>query len=72
MATISITLKTPDAVDNAIERYVGDIPETEDNLELKYRHLQKLASKYFKYGETVTILLDTETGKATVKEVNGN
>lgn len=54
-----ITLKTPDAVDYAI----ADLPEDEQD------DARAIARRFVKYGELVTIELDTETQTASVVPV---
>lgn len=80
---VEIVMKTPDAVDFSIERWLDNAGYMEDlntnsiveNEMLEdARHTIKedfmeVANKYFEYGEFVTLLLDTETGTCTVKEL---
>ena len=54
-----ITLKTPDAVENAIED-IMDLDEREK--------ARELCSKWFRWGECVSIGIDTKEGTATVIE----
>jgi hypothetical protein len=51
------TFKTPDAVDDVL----SDIHDEDEQDTMK-----NLANKFFKYGEYVTVELDTETGTAKV------
>ena len=71
-----VTMKTPDAlniaIDEAVDSIVEDLPEDlpEDEQEDKRIDLtdeaKEFASKYFKYGEYIAIEFDTEAKTATV------
>ena len=68
-----ISMKTPDAVEQAIRDVVGrEFPDDyhgEDMVEpfeQRKDELKVLCDKWFKYGETVVIEIDTETQTATV------
>lgn len=70
-----ITLKDPDGVSTSIEeaakesvRKVTGIDEDERNdlIQNRVEELEDLAAAWVKYGEYVTIEIDTETAKATV------
>lgn len=56
---ISISFKTPDVLNYAME----DLGEEEK------AEVEAVAKKWIKWGEYVTITLDTETGTATVEPV---
>jgi hypothetical protein len=86
---IRVTMKTPDAVDDAISRAIEDHPEgvvvsvkgkpvagtpqmsfvgsiDEDSRESLEAAIKKLSEKWFRYGETVTLEIDTEQGTCVV------
>ena len=59
---ITISFKTPDAVDNAIDE---EYPDTEENEDSR-RELREFFQRYVKWGECVSIEFDTEAGTARV------
>ena len=75
---VEIMMKTPDAVDRALDEYIpydeNSVIETieQENKVLKALdercYVRKMLDKYFKYGEGITLVLDTETETLTVKE----
>jgi hypothetical protein len=70
---IRIGFKTPDAVEEAVRDAVesemskDDIGPDVDPADLKYE-ATAACDKFVKWGECVTIEIDTETGKAEVLE----
>lgn len=56
---IKVTLKDPNGVDWALEEAVRDNPEQE-------AEIRQAFSRAFKYGEYLTIELDTENGRVVV------
>lgn len=72
---IRITCKTPDCLDDAIEeaisneRGIEEIPNEEDEGELDQKEeLHAICSRWVRYGEYVTIEIDTEKNTAVVLE----
>ena len=72
---ISFTFKTPNVVEDAVVRALEDtvskeVLDGEDGeFEAQVAALkEKLNTKFFKYGEYVTVEVDTVTMKATVQE----
>lgn len=71
-----VTMKNPDAVGDAISDAVRDdlnnIPHITDEEERdalqdsREEKLKKFCSQWFKYGEYLTVEIDTEAGTATV------
>lgn len=62
---IKVTMKTPEALDYALEDAFADNPLPEEREDMKREAREKLA-KWFKYGEYLTIEFDTEAVTATV------
>jgi len=58
-----MTFKTPDVVDDTLER----LPLTPDEQE----NAREFLRKFIKYGEYITIEFDTETAEAKVIPVDG-
>ena len=56
---IQITMKTPDAVTNALE-YTDFSYIPEENRDSESERIYKLCKKWFQYGECVTLEVDTE------------
>jgi hypothetical protein len=75
----SVSLKTPDALDDGIQEFLDGQEPTEQELEdygdregwedAKREALTKFASKWFRWGESVELEFDTEKGTAEVKVV---
>ena len=74
---IQVTLKDPDVLYDAIEESLDD--NKPDNLddeewslvkEKRQGELSNFASKWFEYGEYLTVELDTEANTCVVREVN--
>lgn len=74
----TIHMKTPDAIECAIENVMANYYplldnsdyETEEQKLYELEHdLRELLSKWFKYGECVAIEIDTDTKTATVLEI---
>jgi len=75
---IQISMKTPDAVEYAINQAVESEDLTRDcdgkeamDEDERYEfeeNLRETCKKWFRYGECVSIEIDTETGEATVLE----
>ena len=62
----TIYMKTPDAVEYAIENAMdNEVADDEDQYEIR-ENLKELCSKWFSYGECVGIEIDTDTEIATV------
>jgi hypothetical protein len=59
--TIRLTFKTPDVVHRAIQDAALDADGTEDREEI-----EKAVDKWVRWGEQVTIEVNTKTGEATV------
>jgi len=57
---VRLTFKTPDVVDDAIEQ---------DGLEDYEVEIHKACDKWVRYGEYLTVEVDTEAGTATVLPV---
>lgn len=68
---VRITLKTPDALNDAIERAaedeVGGPPDDDEAFNELVAKTKKLAERWFQYGELVTLVLDTEAETCTVE-----
>ena len=58
---IRVTMKCPDALDSAISK------ETFNDLEVL--QAKRLCQKWFKYGEYITVIVDTEKETCVVEEV---
>lgn len=54
-------MKTPDALDRAIENKVNDLDEFDE--------IKALANRWFKHGEYLTVEIDTESETCTVVPV---
>ena len=72
---IRIHMKTPDSLNDAIESAcedeVGGAPDDELKDEEFHQLVEKtkeLAENWFRYGELVTLVIDTETETCTVEE----
>ncbi len=71
---IKISMKDPDTLDDAIseavedEMTVTDLDEEEAEAVAKIRHqtVKKICAKWFKYGEYLTVVIDTEAQTCTV------
>jgi hypothetical protein len=68
---LKITLKDPDALNDEIENAViHEYPCVGADIRSeKIEEIEVLTRKWFKYGEYVTIEIDTETGTAKILEV---
>ena len=73
---VRITLKTPDALDDAIERAAedeiggaSDDESSQEPFEELVAKTKKLAERWFRYGELVSLVLDTEDETCTVERV---
>lgn len=73
-----VTMKDPDTLHDAIrdaikkdlkEYGVTDKDEQEALQEIRAEKIGKLTSKWFEYGEYLTVEIDTDAGTATVCEV---
>jgi len=81
----TIGMKTPDAVDHAVDQAIEQrYPKYDDKDELIVlseedqweredlkEELKSVCSKWFKYGEAVTLEIDIETGVASVATAKG-
>jgi hypothetical protein len=73
---ISITFKTPDALDYAVKEIVDqqheedDAPWDEYESEEREEALKEKFKKWVEYGELITVDFDLEAGTATVKELS--
>lgn len=61
-----VTFKTSDAVDDAICRAAQSDAETEQERETLIDEAREVSRKYFKYGEYVTVEVDTQLDTCTV------
>lgn len=72
---INITMKTPDALYEAAQEYANRMAEDKDNvkeiedeyggdknyyIQTQHELFEQIANKWFKYGEYVTLEIDTE------------
>lgn len=72
-----VTMKDPDALDDPIDDAVKEAPDLanlpEDERELLQEHrkvsLREIASRWFEYGEYLTVEIDTDAKTCTVVEV---
>ena len=72
-----VTMKTPDAFDDVLDEAVYDelhrsplIGDALDELEVQLRASGKaIKEKWFRFGELVTLEIDTDAGTCVVKEV---
>lgn len=73
---IKVTMKTPDSLNNAIEQacedeigghYDDELKDEEFNRMVE--QTKKLAKKWFRYNELVTLVIDTEKRTCIVAEV---
>lgn len=70
---IRVIMKTPDALNDAIERAVedempaGDSEDLEGEFVTRTMAARKIAEKWFSYGELVTLVIDTEANTCTVE-----
>lgn len=81
----TIDMKTPDAVDHAVNEAVGQsYPNYDDEGELIVlseeqqcekedlkEELKSVCSEWFRYGEAVTLEIDTDVGVASVLTTKG-
>lgn len=67
---IQIHFKTPDALYYAIEGETQYVEDEEEKEEIKSEILS-VCEKFIKYGECVTIEIDTKTGTAEVLKAGG-
>jgi hypothetical protein len=70
-----VTLKTPDALIDAISAAINDavenVEDVEERAELKCQQeeqISRLCSKWFSYGEYLTVEINTETKTCVVVE----
>jgi hypothetical protein len=67
-----ITFKTPDALYDALQqelvKQLGQQPDPDEWAEL-HAKIHEKASKWIKWGEYLTVNINTETGEATVVPV---
>lgn len=66
-----ITMKTPDAVDCACAEAATEYNERVDETIMDediYSNLTEICERWFKYGESVSIEIDTDKNTATVLE----
>jgi hypothetical protein len=74
---LRVVMKCPDALDFAIEKaieeyfqdYDKDSDEYEDFLYLKRKEVENVVNKYFRYGEILTVIVDTKNQTCVVDEV---
>jgi hypothetical protein len=64
---IEVTMKTPDALMDAINDALS-VVEDEEIRQEKEAALEELCKKWFQYGEYVTLIIDTDKQTCTVKE----
>lgn len=63
---IRVTMKTPDAVDNALQVAFGFVDEEDRD---EYYKAKAILDKFFKYRETCVIEIDTESETAEVLKI---
>jgi hypothetical protein len=71
-----VTMKDPDALDDPIDDAVKEAPDLanlpEDEREILQEHrkvsLREIASRWFEYGEYLTVEIDTDAKTCTVVE----
>lgn len=56
---IRLTFKTPDVVDDAVRRYMQEVDEDRE------LEIEAACAKWIRYGEYLTVEIDTETGTCT-------
>jgi len=73
---LRVVMKCPDALDfaieNALEDEIGGASESEELDDLFYsekKKIESLVKKWFRYGEVVTLIIDTEEKTCIVEEV---
>lgn len=64
---IRVVMKCPDSLEFAIDDYLSN--ENEDDRQNKLSEINNVVNKYFKYGEVVTLVIDTEKEICFVEEV---
>lgn len=69
-------MKCPDAlefaIENALEGEIGGPSDSEEHTDLFYEEKQRITSlvkKWFRYGEVLTVIIDTEEQTCIVEEV---
>jgi hypothetical protein len=74
---IKVTMKDPDTLDDAISDAVSatdvalmDGDEQEAVAEIRMQKARALASKWFEYGEYLTVEIDTDAGTCVVVPVH--
>lgn len=68
---IPVTFKTPDALDYALNEHLPSLDENEEGWEKREEEraeAKEQFEKFIRYGELVTVTLDTDTGKMEVQE----
>jgi len=66
---VRVTMKSPDSVDYAMEdvdNRLHLLGLSGDEFDEEFEHVQNTVREWFKYGEYLTVEIDTETGEATV------
>jgi hypothetical protein len=74
---LRVVMKCPDAlefaIENAIEEYFQDYDKDSDDYEdflyLKRKEVENVVNKYFRYGEILTVIVDTKNQTCVVEEV---
>lgn len=62
---LRVTMKSPDALSDAIHDATRHLTDR-DEREAQYEDAYEAASPWFKYGEYLTVEIDTETGSAHI------
>jgi hypothetical protein len=72
---LRVVMKCPDAlefaIENALEEEIGGPSDSEEHDDLFYEEKQKIESlieKWFRYGEVLTVIVDTEEQTCIVEE----
>lgn len=63
---IRVTMKTPQALDDAVVEAIARQPLGLHSCEKEYEKVMKLARKWFRWEESVTLEIDTEAQTCTV------
>lgn len=72
---VRIPFKCPDALEDAIESQAegeiggGDDPELDYKFDVLVKECMRKAEKWFRHGETITIVIDFDEMTCTVEEV---
>lgn len=64
----TVTLKTPDVLEDSINEAINNLPDPDQDQESKDEILKK-CGQWFEYGECLTVEIDTEKNTCTVLKV---